>query len=359
LRFDADAGGAVEETDLGVAAPAALGPFGCAVISGDDELAVTPMKQGRIAPFTATIKSSNAPWPSVAEGSPSRVYWISKGRLVRRKVSSDGAVGQLEVLAEDAADFTAVAAAHAEGGGAGDAVAYIARTASKEVPRNARVWIEGKGSRALSADGAGASAVAAAPLAAGKIMLWSMDGRLALSPVHYRVLELPAARLTEDQVVHVAGPSEGEVSFATLHAGALPVGLAAISRDTSTFGLLTLAMKPGESEAAASWLMYANGVTPAPVAAATLCSKPAVAWVQPEDATPKGRKAIVVGLVDAEGHVQDPIAVAAADKVRHLAFAAIEPVAQAPSKGAKGKQVGAMIVFAADDRLHTRAIACR
>jgi hypothetical protein len=358
---DPDAGSA-DDVELGVVAPAALGPFGCAVLHEDD-LVVSPMKGGMLEKLTREVKSSRAPWPSVVEGAPARVYWVSSGRLVRRKVSSDGVVGPLEVLASDAAEYSQTAAVHLGEQPGLDAVAYIGRTVSKELERSARVWLEGKGSRVLSADGAGATSVAAVSMGPRKAVMLTIDGRLALSPIHARRLELGSdgeARLADDHVIFVAGPSEGRIDLAAVQVGSTPMAFTAISRDTTTFGMLSLAVPPAEGEAEAQWYMYPNGLTPAPLAAASLCGKPALAWVQPEDARAGARKAIVVALVEPDGRVREPAPVAWADKVKHLALRAIEPVVQAPGKDGKPRaSLGAVLAYATESSLRSRPIACR
>lgn len=340
-----------------------MGSFGVVIVSGDDDLMVSGFQNGRIEAFPGTIKPSNAPWPSVAEGTPSRVYWISRGRLVRRKVSSDGIVGALEVLANDAADYTHLAVARGETTQGPDVVAYIGRTVSKELERSARVWIEGKGARALSPDGAGATSVYAVALGAGKFALLSVDGRLSLSPIHARFLEIApdgAPSLAEDHVVYVAGPAENTVELSGIRVGSATVAFAPISRDTSAFGLLSLLITPAEGEAPSAWLMYPNGVTPAPVESTDLCGKPTVAWVQPEDETPGAKKTLLIGTVNEQGVVSDPLPLASGDKIRHIAFASIRQVEQPPLKGGKPRpKLGALIAYGADNVLKARAVACR
>jgi hypothetical protein len=333
------------------------------MIGDDDEIKVSAYQKGRIEAFPAGAKASDAPWPSVIEGSPSRVYWVSKGRLVRRKISNDGVVGPLEILVSDAADYTRVVAARAPEGPAFDVVAYIGRKVSKEFERSARVWIEGKGSRRLSAEGAGATSVSAVAVGEGKYAMLSLDGRLSLSPMHARFLEVDASgapRMNEDHVVYIAGPAEGQVDLFGLHVGSSTVAFVPISRDTSTFGMLTLTVTAEDGEAPSRWFMYPNGVTPAPVSATTLCDKPVVAYVQPEDASAGAKKVVVIGQVDEQGNIIAPTPIAVAPTIRHLAFASIQPIAQPPAKGGKPRPlIGALIAYTSDNVLRARAVPCR
>ncbi len=332
------------------------------MLGADDELAVAPFRGGRLTALAAGFKPTRGPLVAVVDGSPARTYWISKDKLIRRKVSSDGVVGPIEVLATDAADYTRVSAAHAEAPGV-DVVLYIGRLVSKELERRARMWVEAKGSKDVTPDGAGATSVSVVSLGGGRMALLSLDARLSMSPVHARYLELDASgapHLGEDQVVYVAGPAEGRVAFAGVRLGLGPAALFAISKDTTTFGLLSLKIGYGEGEAPASWLLYPNGISPAPIATAWACGKPMVAFVQPEDATANAREALVVASLDPDAHVDQPVPIAFAPSIKAVAIAAAPP---APADAAHGQghppaAPGAWVVYSAESTLRARPVLC-
>lgn len=357
-HFDPDAGsaGKSQEVDLGPVAPAAVGPFGAAIVRGDDEVVVVPYKNGRFGAAPADVKTSQASWPVLVEGSPSRMYWASRGRLVRRKITTEGVVGPLEVLATDVSEqYTRVSAAHDEKDPNFDVVLYIGSFVSKEKEHLGRIWLEGRKPRYITPEGGGATSVSVVPVAPGKFALLAVDGRLSLSPFHARFLELtPEPTMTEDRVVHVAGPADAPPDLAAMLIGGVPVAFVTISKESTEFGLLSLAIGTAEADAPSTWLLYPNGITPAPVVAATICDKPTIAFVQPEGAKPDSAAVVRTGTANASGRLENLTSIAAAPKIRQLAIA---PLSGRP-KDPKGKAVGALMLYADETNIKASALYC-
>lgn len=358
-HFDPDAGATArsQETDLGPLAPAAVGPFGIAIVKGDDEVVVVPFQNGKFGAPPADVKTSYATWPVVVEGSPSRMYWASKGRLLRRKITSDGVVSPLEVLATDVSEqYMKVAAAHDLKDPNLDVVLYIGSRVSKEKEHLGRVWLEGKKPKYITPEGGGATAVSVVPVAPGRFALLAIDGRLSLSPFHARFLEFtPEPQLSEDRVVHVAGAADAPPDIAATLVGGAPAAFVTISKESTEFGLLSLAVGTAEADAQATWLLYPNGVTPAPVVAATICDKPAIAFVQPETAKPDSAAVVRVGTPTATGRLDDVTSIASAPKIRSLAVA---PLANR-SKDAKGRTIGGLMLYGTDTNIKASALYCK
>lgn len=364
VHYSVDAGNSISPVELviGPAVPAAIGSFGAAIATVDDEVIVRPFREGRIEPFPDDIKPAAAYPPAVVDGVPPRIYWVSKGRLVRRKIAAEGRPETLEVLTSDAADNTRVFANHVDAPVNADMVLYIGMQVSRELERRARLWVERQTPRTVTPDGAGATSVNTVALGEGRFALLSLDGRRAMSPVHARYVQFDAmgtAQLGDDHVVYVAGPAEGHIEMSGVRVGTDPVALVPIAHDVSAFGLVSLKIGQGEGEAPSLWWMYPNGLVRAMVAATTLCEEPAVAFVQPEDASPSSRKVVQVAKLDAEGRVVAPLPIASAMNVRSLVFASVpsEP-AEAMRRAGRSKPIGAWIAYAADGSLRARPVLC-
>jgi len=358
-HFDPDAGtpGRSQEFDLGLVAPAAVGPFGAAIVKGEDDVVVVPFQNGKFGAAPADVKTSQASWPVVVEGSPSRMYWASKGRLLRRKITHDGVVAPLEVLATDVSEqYTRVAAAHDDKDPNLDVVLYIGSRVSKEKEHLGRVWLEGRKPKYITPEGGGATAVSVVPVAPGKFALLAVDGRLSLSPFHTRFLELtPEPKMSEDRVVHVAGPADAPPDLTAMMIGGGPVAFVTISKESTEFGMLSLAIGNADADAPASWLLYPNGITPAPVLAATICDKPTVAFVQPETPKPDSAAIVRLGTSNAAGRLEDVTSIASAPKIRHLALAPLP----GRTKDAKGKVIGGLLLYSTDTNIKASALYCK
>lgn len=316
----------------------------------DDSLAVARFVDGELQPFASDPKGLSRS-VALVDGAPSRAYWISKGRLVRRRISADGVVGPLEILADDAADHTIVAAASAHGPVEADVALYIGKHVTRELERKARLWVERDGSRALSDEAGGATTVSIVPLGGAKFALLTIDGRLAMSPVHAVYLELDAdgkPHLGVDQVVYVAGPADRDTRITGIRVGLGPVGLVAMARDSSSFGLLTLRIGYGEGEAPSWWLDYPNGLNPAPVVAAQVCGQPMVFFVRPVSSDPRAEKALESAVLQPD---------ATLGRIERLAVApTIRSVSAMGSDNGKGS---GWVAYAVPDGLQARQLSCK
>jgi hypothetical protein len=132
--------------------------LGVVAVTRDDDVVIGRIRNGKLEPFAQTSPLDTVPI-ALIDDDPVTVYWVSKGRLVRRSIDADANVGPLEVLTTDAADGTRPAACRAQGPSSIDVALYIGRTVSRELERAARLWVDKHDSRRISdeAGGAGSS----------------------------------------------------------------------------------------------------------------------------------------------------------------------------------------------------------
>ncbi|MFW5741057.1 MAG: hypothetical protein ACOC1F_11900, partial [Myxococcota bacterium] len=223
----------------------------------------------------------------------------------------------------------------------------IGRQASDQGGRPARIWVEGHGARAISREAGGATAVSVVALGGGRFALLTLDGRMGMSPMHAVSLELDAdgvPHLGEDRVVHVAGPAQQHTALTGVLLGRGPVALLPISKDARSFGLLSLRIGYGNGEAPSSWVDYPNGLDPAPVATATVCGRPTVAFVRPRSADPDSERVLELGRLDREGAVVDREVVTVSERIPHV--------------DVWGGQKGGWVVYATAEGLRGRRIGC-
>lgn len=272
--------------DVGPAGPATAHEIGVIMVTRSDEIAVAK----RLAPLSRSPKPAEgaiAPvsreageFFAVARGpavAGAFAYWISRGRLVRRRI--DG--GELEILTEGARDGTRVAAATIDGGKT--AAAFITKPRSEDDVPQARLWIEGKKTLDLCPEGAGASSVALTRTPRGLVATY-IDGRSGMTPVHARriTFEGGAPRLSPDVVIWVGGPAQASTEVTVTHSAAGLWAFVPIERDVSHFGLaqLEIGHEP-RMDVPVVWRTYPNGIDLSPVSAAEVCGLPAVAYVRP------------------------------------------------------------------------------
>ncbi len=335
------------ERDFGPAVPAVLGK-GIAVVRdkkdglilsrrGDDGFERIDREAGEISR-----------WPvALSPGPPSRAYWVSRNRLVRREIQNDGTPGPLEVLASGAAN-AAVAVARSEGPVERDVVLYIGRRVNSEGTRSARVWVEGQRSRPISREAGGATSVSVIHLGGGRFALLTLDGRVGMSPVHAVPLELDekgVPHLGTDRVVHVAGPAQRHTAITGVKLGRGPLALLPISKDARSFGLLMLRIGYGDGEAPASWLNYPNGLDPAPIAAGWVCGEPAIAFVRPKSDKPGSSHVLELCRVDPKFAIQARRQVASSASISHVDLS--------------GGPGGGWLVYVTKDGLRSRRIECK
>lgn len=286
-----------EPVTLGPASPATATPLGALV--NDKEGTLFVARLGALPPGSAAGKTPIASLPAGAGPfsfgrGPSlfqgAAYWISHGSLVRRKVSGTGEPGPLEILARDAHDGTRVAvpipAGPAPAAKIPPTVAYVLKPAGDGAPLVARLWVEGAEPALLTAEGNSTHSVGLVRTDDG-VLAVSVQARMAITPVHARRIRFPSGKplLGEDVVVWVGGGIQSLTEMALLPgpSGAL-WGFLPHERSIREFGLarLDIGMSP-DMDTATTWMLYPNGIDPAPVAAASVCGVPMVLYAAPED----------------------------------------------------------------------------
>jgi hypothetical protein len=326
--------------DIGPAGPATATSTGIVFLTRKDQVLKVPLtgpdpvraKLGSVAaepPELAPLGRA----PAVAGG---MVYWVSRGRLVRRSLAGES---EVEVLRDDARETCRTSAV--ELGGA-TFVSYLGKP-DAEGTSHARLWSTNGPPLDLTPEGAGASSTALAALEPNRLLAVSIDGRSAMTPLHARTLELidGRAKLTDDVVVWVGGPAQ---SYTEVTAGASGgVGWAAVplERDATHFGLATLELgaKP-RLDTEVSFFDYPNGLDLAPVALAELCGRAVLAFVRPVLAAPRSPAELVLS---------DPSSGRTLRVAEARGFAGVS-VSQAAG--------GGLIAYVADGRTWAAGIGC-
>lgn len=329
--------------DLGPAAPAAAYARGVVLVTRSDELALAPLEQPPSKskkPATGALREiALGPqnfWP-VARGpavSATHVYWVSKGRVVRRALAG----GELEVLTTDARDGTRVAVA-----GSPDVVAYITQPVGKQ-DSLARVRLPDGRKLDLTPEGAAASSVSLA--ATGEDIIVSyIDGRSGMTPVHARRLRTKSGTLDPDVVVWVSGATQGLTEINSVGSVNGSWLMLPVERDASHFGLATLAVeREVKMDPPLRWRTYENGLDRSPVAATTLCGAPVAAYVRPIDARPEAHQELVLSqLTLDETASSEQLATA-----RGFADVSLYPLPE-----------GALLAYVADRHTWGRLIRCK
>jgi hypothetical protein len=219
-------------------------------------------------------------------------YFISHGRLVRRKIAADGSAGSLEILARDALDGTRVAvpvSATRFPGKLPATAAYVVQPPKEDSPLIAKLWIEGAETLTLTAEGNSTHSVGLVRTADG-VMAVSVQARMAMTPVHARRIAFVSGKpvLSDDLVTWVGSGIQPLNELALVPDGKENLwGFLPQERSIREFGLarLDIGMTP-DMETGTSWLLYPNGIDPAPVSAARVCGKPMMLHTAPESATP-------------------------------------------------------------------------
>lgn len=296
---DATPAEAPELADVGPAGPASATPRGVVLITRDDQLLLAALSKDPKSLLEA-IELDGGAFAQYARGpaiTGDFAYWISKGRLVGKRLSGGG----LEVLAEDARDGTRVAAASV---GESAVVAYVARPSTPGGDATARLWVSGGETLRLSPEGAAASSVALVETAHGALAL-TLEGRTGMTPLHARRLgERGGKVVLEDDVVAWVGGSAQ--SLTEVVGGVSPNGgvwgFVAIERDVTGFGLaeIDLGERP-KMGAPVTWRMYPNGLDPAPVATGRACGESWLAHARPAESKPGAPQELHLSALGANG----------------------------------------------------------
>lgn len=237
------------------------------------------------------------------------VYWISHGSLARRALPPHGAPGPLEVLARDAFDGTRVAIPVAAPGKTlpplVPTAAYIVRPEKDDAPLLAKLWVEGQQGAILTAEGNSTHSVALVRTEDGVLAL-SVQARMAMTPVHARRIPFDGKRplVGEDTVVWVGGGIQPLTEMTILPSGDKGLfGFIPHERSMREFGIARLDIGTSPTmETPTTWLLYPNGIDPAPVAAAHLCGEPVLLYAAPESPAPGSAQELLVrSLADPSG----------------------------------------------------------
>jgi len=280
-------------------------------------------------------------------------YWVSKNRLLRGALTTAGPPGNIEVLGEDARVGTRVgipvgSAADLES--VPQLAAYVTRPKEPQAPLGAQLWIEGRPAPLPLTDEITSThsvSLIATPQGVAALFL---EARTGMSSLHLRRVQFSPSpsqevSLGEDRIIWVGGPSRSSTELLLRPAeanGAL--GLMTLERDMTHFGLLTLSISllDAAPEPEPDWLLYANGIEPAPVAALTLCGRSLVAVARPSSPVPDAPQELVLLELDR----QDPAPIVLA---RASSFFSISLVAV-------GR--GALLVYVAEHRTWGRTLRC-
>ncbi|RYZ06738.1 MAG: hypothetical protein EOO73_14395 [Myxococcales bacterium] len=332
-----------ELNDIGPAGPAAAFARGVVMVTRDNELLISRLlqppsksKKPTAGEFAEIGRSSQA-FFSVARGpavSPTHVYWITKGRLVRRALSG----GELEVLSTDAREGTRVAVV-----GPPDVVAYITEPVGKQ-DSLARLRLSDGRKLDLTPEGAAASSVSLARVGEDVIASY-IDGRSGMTPVHARKLRSRSGTLDPDVVVWVSGATQGMTEITSVGTPDVNWLMLPVERDASHFGLATLAVdKDPKMDPPLRWRTYENGLDRSPVASGLLCGEPTALYVRPQTANPEANQELVISSLSLdETASSEPLATA-----RGFADVSIYPVPE-----------GGIVAYVADRRTWARLIRCK
>jgi len=267
-------------------------------------------------------------------------YWISQGRLVRRRLDNEGSV---EVLTRDARSGTRVAAA--AGAVAPAMVAYVVKPDAERTPR-ARLWIEGSATIELTPDGSGASSVALAAQKNAWIAL-VLDGRSGMTPLHARRIVRRGKRvaLGPDVVAWVGASSQSTTEVMSAARGDDIWGLVAIERDVLHFGLAQIHIgREPHMDSAAEFVPFANGINTTAVASASFCGRTMVIFARPSSAQPGAPQELVLAELSERGLLPGEV-VARSRAFADASLASIEG--------------GALLCYTADHRTWAATLRCR
>jgi hypothetical protein len=346
--------------DIAPAGPITATERGIAMFDRDNRLQLAPLEAQpdaakephptRVAPLPDGVGPfALARGPAVRRG---LAFWVSRGHLLGQSLASAG-TGSPIVLADDARAGTRVAvpvglARHLTG--LPQVAAYIARPSEPDGPPIAKLWVEGQLVRfPVTEDLASSHSVALAATPEGLNVIF-LEARTGLSSVHVRHVTFTPSReptLGEDQIVWVGGAAQPTTELFVLPSDERRVhGFFTMERDVTHFGLLGLNVpleRGAELPVEPDWLLYANGIQPAPFALARICGRSVVALARPSSPVPHAPQELV--LLELARSAGSPPALVA----RSRAFFDISLVAL---------DGGALLGYVADHRTWARTIRC-
>jgi hypothetical protein len=301
--------------DVAAAGPATATEHGVVMVNRDNQLQLArlrePLRATRTPHETAIspLPDSAGPFP-LGKGPAVRLgqaFWVSRGRLLTQSVSAAGR-GNVVTLTEDARVGTRVAVPVGPQSyldALPQLVAYITRAKQADGPLGAQLWVEGRSEPLqLTDDVAAAHSVALAATSYGVAALF-LEARTGMSSIHLRPVRVSKSvppSLDEERIVWIGGPGRPSTELLALGADSTSVWMSmALERDMTHFGLLEL-RTPLDSHALSlepDWLIYANGIEPAPFAGASVCGRNMIALARPTSAVPSAPQELV--LLDLDG----------------------------------------------------------
>lgn len=309
----------VEDDPVTIGPPAPVTATELGVLVNDKEGGLFVLRPGKVVGTTPGKTPIHAlpegtgpfgigPGPSLFQGAS---YWISHGNLVRRRIGARGDPGPLEILAKDAHDGTRVAVPIEMSGAKvskiPETVAYILRPSKEDAPLLAKLWVDGAAPELLTAEGNSTHSVRLVRTADG-VLAVSVQARMAMTPVHARSVRFASGKplLSDDTVVWVGGGIQSLTEMALLPDGQQDLwGFLPHERSIQEFGMarLDIGMSP-DMDTPTSWILYPNGIDPAPVAAGRVCGVPMVLHAAPETARPDSAHELL--LRDGRNAAADP-----------------------------------------------------
>jgi hypothetical protein len=283
-----------------------------ALVPADDGVLLVTQRDGVPTVTRLSATDADAPTPSTIDAGLPRVssppcvvagsfsFCMDPGGSIhKRPLLTEGR----DVVVARTRPGTSFAAEAFDGGHV--VVAYLAdrQTTEGTVSQAFAILDEGPPLR-LSDEGSGTTSVSLARRGTTIVALL-LDGRVAMTPVHARVLRAENGKLeaSEDTVVFVGGGAEaytrGTLGLAKGDGAAF--ALVPIAGETG-FGLATVRIDdPPRTDEPTTWSLYLNGLDPAPVAATEGTSPIRVARVRPLEARPDAPRGLELGKLDEAG----------------------------------------------------------
>lgn len=277
---------------VGPAGPASAWTRGVALVDKQSQLLLLPLdrdEQIEMLPASPEGFAKYGRGPGITERF---AYWIDlEGRLLRAPL---GDPGKVEPLHPSARPGTRVAALTR---GDREVVAFVGMVDGEPT---SMLWSSSGEVLQVSPEGSSATSVALTPWGQGALVL-THEGRTGMSPIHARPVRLAARRVSlgEDRVVWVGPGSHPLTEVQALSTGPEQIlGFVTAARSITEFGMARFAIGEAlEPVDDTQWMLYPNGIDPAPVAAAPLCGGHHVFFALPSSAHPRSPQELRVARI--------------------------------------------------------------
>ncbi len=341
--------------DVGPAAPSSATKTGVVLINGENELFLARL--GRLpsgpepneTPITP-LDGDNGRFalgrgPTVADG---YAYWVTSHYLLRRPLKPP--YGPLDILAADARVGTRTSALP------GDPrrkrptwVGYIALPTMKNGPLRAKLWY-GQEHEAIISEPEASTLSVQLVMRNGQVHAVSLEARTGRSSLHIRAIQpgTPPA-LGADQVMWLGGAPHPMTELwvfdsPSAQRGADLLGLIPLEKDITHFGLATIRFPNLQStEPSVDWIPYPNGINPAPVHTAEVCSKTVVLFARPSTASPGSPQELVLAEL-AGGRPANAVVLSRSKAFYDVSLASVRG--------------GALVSYVGDKRTWARTVRC-